>query len=208
MDPIVVIGEGGHSKVVQDLISSSECYQIIAILDDKYEEMVEKNGILYGPISSVHDVLARDGCAKIVIAIGNNHVRARIAQRVRIDDEKFATLIHPSAVISPSACIGSGTVIMPNCVVNAAAKIGSHVIINTGAIIEHDNYVGDYAHISPNVTLTGNVTIEEGAHIGASATVIPGIKVGKWSIVGAGSVVIRDIPDFKKAVGCPTRLLD
>jgi acetyltransferase EpsM len=208
MNSIVVIGEGGHSKVIQDIIFAMGCYQIIAILDDKFKEVHNRDGVLFGPISVVSSIIDRDRNTKLIIAIGNNHVRAEIVERIRVDNEKFATLIHPSAIISPSARIGEGTVIMPNCVVNANAEIGKHVIINTGAILEHDNRIGDYAHISPNATLTGNVKVGEGTHIGASATIIPGIKVGKWSVIGAGSTVIRDIPDFKKAVGCPTRLLD
>ncbi|MFC0297334.1 acetyltransferase [Geobacillus jurassicus] len=208
MNPIVVIGEGGHSKVIQDMIVADGCYQIAAILDDKYQEMHERNGIVYGPISAVCTMIGRNPSMKLIIAIGNNRVRAEIVRRIQVDHEKFGTLIHPSAVISPSARIGEGTVVMPNCVINAHAEIGKHVIINTGAIIEHDNRIGDYAHISPNATLTGNVAIGEGTHIGASATIIPGIKVGKWCVIGAGSTVIRDIPDFKKAVGCPTRFLD
>jgi acetyltransferase EpsM len=208
MVPIVIIGEGGHSKVIQDIIFAIGSYQIVAILDDKYKDVHDQDGILYGPISVVPNIINRERNTKLIIAIGNNQVRAEIVKRIRFDHEKFATLIHPSAIISPSACIGEGTVIMPNCVVNANAEIGKHVIINTGAIIEHDNCIGDYAHISPNATLTGNVTVEEGTHVGASATIIPGIKVGKWSIIGAGSTVIRDIPDFRKAVGCPTRLIE
>ncbi|AMV12440.1 acetyltransferase [Geobacillus thermoleovorans] len=208
MNRIIVIGEGGHSKVVQDIIAADGRYQIAAILDDKYQEMHEWNGIVYGPISAVSPMIDRNPSTKLIIAIGNNQVRAEIAKCIQVSDEMFATLIHPSAAISPSARIGEGTVVMPNCVVNAHAVIGKHVIINTGAIVEHDNRIGDYAHISPNATLTGNVVIGEGTHVGASATIIPGIKVGKWSIIGAGSTVIRDIPDFKKAVGCPTRFLD
>ncbi|AOL35913.1 MULTISPECIES: acetyltransferase [Geobacillus] len=208
MNPIVVIGEGGHSKVIQDIIFAVGGYQIIAILDDKYKDVYNRDGVLYGPISVVLSIINRDRNTKLIIAIGNNQVRAEIVKRIGVDNKKFATLIHPSAIISPSARIGEGTVIMPNCVVNANAEIGKHVIINTGAIVEHDNRIGDYAHISPNATLTGNVAVGEGTHIGASATIIPGIKVGKWSVIGAGSTVIRDIPDFKKAVGCPTRLLD
>ncbi|ADI28209.1 acetyltransferase [Geobacillus sp. C56-T3] len=208
MNPIVVIGQGGHSKVVQDMIAADGRYQIVAILDDKYQEMNERDGMVYGPVSVVSDLIDEDPDVKLIIAIGNNRVRADIVERIQVDHERFATIIHPSAVISPSARIGAGTVVMPNCVVNAHAEIGKHVIINTGAIVEHDNRIGDYAHISPNATLTGNVVIGEGAHVGAAATVIPGIRIGSWSLIGAGSVVIRDILDGKKAVGCPARLLE
>lgn len=208
MNPIIVIGEGGHSKVVQDIIWVEGRYRIVAILDDKHEKIHHRRGIVHGPTSAAFNIFNGNQDVKFIIAIGNNRVRAKIAKQIEGNGGSFAAVVHPSAIISPSACIGEGTVVMPNCVINANTEIGRHVIINTGAIVEHDNYIGDYAHISPNATLTGNVTIGEGAHVGASATIIPGIKVGKWSTIGAGSTVIRDIPDFKKAVGCPTRLLD
>jgi acetyltransferase EpsM len=207
MNPIVVIGEGGHSKVIQDIITAMGTYKIIAILDDKYEDIQKRDGILYGPISAVSNLANEDESVKFIVAIGSNQVRLEIVKRVRLQKERFATLIHPSAIISPSVRIGEGTVVMPNCVINANTEIGKHVIINTGAIVEHDNHISDYVHISPNATLTGNVSVGEGTHIGASATVIPGIKIGEWSIVGAGSTVIRDIPPFSKAVGSPTRLI-
>lgn len=208
MNPIVVIGEGGHSKVIQDIIAAVNNYKIVAILDDKYEDVQKREGILYGPISEVSSITNEDNNIKFIVAIGNNHVRWEIVKRIGLQKERFATLIHPSAIISPSANIGEGTVVMPNSVINASTKIGEHVIINTGAIVEHDNHIDDYAHISPNATLTGNVSVGKGTHIGASATVIPGIKIGEWSIIGAGSTVIRNIPGFSKAVGSPTRLLN
>jgi acetyltransferase EpsM len=208
MYPIVVIGEGGHSKIIQDIIAAVNTYKIVAILDDKYEDVQEREGILYGPISAVSSITNEDENIKFIVAIGNNQVRSEIVKKIGLPNNRFATLIHPSAIISPSACIGEGTVVMPNCVISANAKIGKHVIINTGAIVEHDNHISDYAHISPNATLTGSVSVGEGTHIGASATVIPGIIIGEWSIVGAGSTVIRDIPSFSKAVGSPTRLIN
>jgi acetyltransferase EpsM len=207
MNPIVVIGEGGHSKVIQDIIAAVNNYKIVAILDDKYGDVQKREGILYGPIAAVFNIANEDENIRFIVAIGNNQVRSEIVKRIGLPKERFATLIHPSAIISPSVSIGEGTVVMPNCVINANTEIGKHVIINTGAIVEHDNYISDYAHISPNATLTGNISVGEGTHIGASATVIPGIKIGEWSIVGAGSTVIRDIPPFSKAVGSPTRLI-
>jgi acetyltransferase EpsM len=208
MNPIVVIGEGGHSKVIQDIITAVNDYKIVTILDDKYEDVQKRAGIFYGPISAVSSIINEYKNIKFIVAIGNNQFRSEIVNRIGLSKERFATLIHPTAIISPTARIGEGTVVMPNCVINANTEIGKHVIINTGAIVEHDNHISDYAHISPNATLTGNVTVGEGTHIGASATVIPGIKIGEWSIVGAGSTVIRDIPPFSKAVGSPTRFIN
>jgi acetyltransferase EpsM len=201
---VIVIGNGGHSKVIQEMILASR-YEVMAILDDKYENEYTKQGILYAPISTLGFLLESN--VKVVIAIGNNAIRKKIVQQLDLQKDQYVSVIHPKAVISPTAKIKNGTVIMANAVINAEAKIGEHCIINTGTIIEHENEIGDYAHISPNATLTGNVSVGEGVHVGASASIIPGVEVGTWSVVGAGSTVIKNVPPNSVAVGCPTRVV-
>ncbi|WP_456277299.1 acetyltransferase [Bacillus sp. AK128] len=203
---IIIIGNGGHSKVVQDIIHMNKDYKLIAILDDQINSSRTENEIIYAPLSFIHYLSNEE--TKVLIAIGSNQVRKRITEQLELKEDRYITVIHPSAIISPSAKIGSGTVIMPNAVVNSGAYIGNHCIINTASVIEHDNHIEDFAHISPNATLTGNVKIEEGVHIGAAATVIPGKTVGSWSTVGAGSTVINDIQPLKTVVGSPTRIIN
>lgn len=203
---VILIGNGGHSRVIQDMIRAHSHIKIYAILDDRNESESLINGIIHAPLSSLDRLLESD--TKIIVAIGSNQVRRTIVERLNLSSETFLSVVHPSAIISPSAVIGNGTVIMPSTVVNANTIVGDHCIVNTGALIEHDNRVSSYSHISPNATLTGNVTVGEGVHIGASATIIPGIEIGEWSIIGAGSTVIRNIPSNSKAVGSPTRNID
>jgi acetyltransferase EpsM len=201
---ICIIGQGGHSKVIIDIINSLNEYDIIAHIDDKFSAIEKKGSIIYGPIS-LSKQLAKDAEVKFIIAIGDNKIRKGIAEKLNLKVDKFATLIHPSAIISPSAHIGFGTVIMPLVVVNAYSFIGNHVILNTSSVIEHDNQISNYVHISPNSTLTGLVKVKEGTHIGASVTVIPQIQIGKWSIIGAGTTIIRKVEDYKKIVGNPPK---
>jgi acetyltransferase EpsM len=203
---IVVIGQGGHSKVIRDIILSSH-HQIIGYLDDRYDQLKEEGSIFYGPVSAANEIIECFGDVKFVIAIGNNQVRKAISDRLGLDDSSYATLLHQTAVVSPTATLGYGTVVMANAVINADARIGNHAIINTGAIVEHDNGIGDYVHISPKAILTGSVTIEDGTHIGAAAVLIPQTKVGAWSIIGAGTTVINDLPPYCTAVGNPARVI-
>lgn len=203
---IIVLGNGGHSKVIQDMISTLKNYTLRAVLDDKYLKEVEERGILYGPFSSLTHLLNEQ--VKVVIAIGNNSVRKKLADSIPLRPSQYASIVHPTAVVSSSASIGSGTVVMPYAVIHAEASIGRHCIINTGAIIEHENKLGDYVHISPGAVLTGNVSVEEGAHVGASAAVIPGMDIGSWSVVGAGSTVITPIPSYCTAVGTPAKVME
>ncbi|MCA1061468.1 acetyltransferase [Rossellomorea aquimaris] len=202
---VVIIGNGGHSKVVQEMVIR-QGYSIHAIVDDKYGSERVIDGIVYAPLNSIHKM--RDKEMKVVVAIGHNMVRMHVVSKLKLPSEQYLTVIDPTAVVSNSAAVGCGTVVMPQAVINADAQIHDHCIINTGAVIEHDNSVWDYSHISPRATLTGNVTIDEGVHIGAGATVIPGMNIGEWSIIGAGATVIRSVPAYCKAVGTPARIIN
>lgn len=202
---IIIIGDGGHSKVIQEIIQSIKGYKIVAILDDRYSHVTEIEGIVYSPLYYFKHMMTQQ--TKVIIAIGNNQVRKKIVQRLQLPLDAYLPLIHPTAFVSPSAKIGFGTVVMPGAFITAKVKIGNHAIINTGAIVEHESRLADYVHLSPNATLTGNVSVDEGVHIGASATVIPSITIQEWSTVGAGATVIRHIPAYSKAVGCPARLI-
>lgn len=205
MIKIVIMGDGGHSKVVTDLVLASPNISLIAKLDDRHNKVFEEQGVIRGPVSYLKKIL--DPEIKLVFGIGSNQVRQDLAAKLGIPVASFISLVHPSAVISPSASVGKGTVIMPGVVVNADASIGDHVILNTGCVVEHDCVVGDYAHISPSATLTGGVKIGEGAHVGAGASVIPLKAVGEWAAVGAGATVITDIPNRATAVGVPARVI-
>ncbi|MEH7308402.1 acetyltransferase [Neobacillus drentensis] len=203
---IVVIGRGGHSKVIADMILSDQENDIVGYLDDKYDNVGLFENIYCGPISSATQLVEHFYDLKFVIAIGDNKVRQSIVQKLNLPDETYLSVIHKSAVISLSAKIDIGTVVMPHTVINADTRIGVHSIINTGSVIEHDCIIGDYSHICPGTTLTGTVQIGEGGYIGAGATIIPNIKVGDWAIVGAGATVITDIPAHCTAVGIPAKI--
>ena len=205
---IVIIGGGGHSKVIKDIILSNKNLSIFGYLDDKHIDKRIHNGLFLGPISYANEIVRQQNDIRFVIAIGNNLLRKQIAQRLNLQDDMFITLIHSTAIVSCTCQIDVGTVIMPNTVINSDSIIGKHVIINTGAVVEHDNVIGDFVHVSPNATLTGSVKVGEGSHVGAGATVIPNVEIGEWSIIGAGATVIHDIPANKTAVGTPTKIIN
>lgn len=202
-----MIGAGGHSKVIRDIILSYGNYEIIGHLDDMYEQLKVEGGIYFGPTSAAVKLMDEHADTKFVIAIGNNRTRKLIMERLAIPIHRYITLIHKQAVVSLSAKIGVGTVVMPGAIINADADIGNHVIVNTGAIVEHDNKVKDFAHISPNAVLAGSVIVGTGVHIGVGVNVIQNITIGDWSIIGAGATVICDIVANCTAVGIPARVI-
>lgn len=206
MKRIALIGQGGHAKVIKDMIYANKHFKIIAFFDDKYQSLDKHEEIYYGPISSI-PILMKEVEFKLIIAIGNNVVRKKIVEQLHFNDDCYESVIHHTAVISESATIGRGTVIMPNVIINADTIIGRHAIVNTASVVEHDNCIGDFVHIGPNATLTGTVTIDDGTQIGAGATIIPNLVIGNWSMIGAGATVIHNIPSRCTAVGLPAKII-
>ncbi|MDO4608893.1 MAG: acetyltransferase, partial [Clostridia bacterium] len=160
---LIIIGAGGHGKVIAD-IALKIGYKEISFLDDNAKGECFNLSIV-GTIDYVTTL--NDRKTDFVIAVGNSSIRKKIAENY---DVNWVTLIHPSAVIATNVEIGKGTTIMAGAVINPDAKIGEHCIINTSAVIEHDNVIENYVHISPNATLGGTVTVGESTHIGIGAT--------------------------------------
>lgn len=181
-------GASGHAKVIIDILNANGI-KIEGLVDDN----PEITDLLGYPVSHQYT-----GYSPLIISIGNNTIRKMIAEKISAD---FATAIHPTAVISPAATVGDGSVVMQGAIVQSCAKIGKHCIINTGASVDHECIIEDYVHVSPHATLCGNVHVGEGSWIAAGSVVLPGIKIGKWSVIGAGSVVSKNIPDGVLAVG-------
>lgn len=196
------LGNGGHSKVIKDIIDASSDYVIAGFLDNKFSSYEENDKYFYDNLDNIQ-LYKEDYC--FCLAIGNNFIRNKLFEEMKLDKNQFPTLIHPTSSISPSAQIDFGTVVMPNAVINANTKIGKHVIINSGAVIEHDNIIDDYVHISPNATLAGNVVIGECSHIAIGASILPQIKIGRNCIVGAGATVINEVNDKQIVVGTPAK---
>jgi acetyltransferase EpsM len=204
MKKLILVGGGGHGKVVLDVMMAQGEYMLAGIGDDKYTQTFTHNGVPYGSIDNMVELL-KDDDYQLFIAIGSNRSRHAVMKRIGFPESKYAVLIHPRATIGNGVTIGRGSVVMAGAVINYGAQIGNHCIINTGAIIEHENTIDSFAHISPSAALGGDVTIEVGVHIGIGAKVIEGKTIGAWSTLGAGAVAITDIPDQCTAVGVPAK---
>lgn len=191
-----LFGASGHGKVVAEAAESAGI-PIRGFVD----ENPSLSTIWDYPVSTK---LPPDG-AEIVISVGNNLTRKKIA--TRFPSLKFKNIIHSFSSVSPRAQIEEGTVVLSGVSVNSGVKIGKHCILNTNSSVDHDCELGDFVHISPNAALAGDVKVGEGTHIGMGACVIQGIKIGKWAVIGAGTVVIQDIPDFVVVVGNPGRII-
>lgn len=195
---LIIIGAGGHGKVIAD-IALKKGYTDIVFADD--------NAVGYCmdfPIICTNTNLEQqnDGNTDFVIAVGNNEIRKTIAEQHNLN---WVTLIHPSAQIGANVKIGVGTVVMAGAVINSCAIIGKHCIINTCAVVEHDNIINNYVHISPNAALGGTVCVGEGTHIGIGASVKNNIEICKNCTIGAGTVVVDNITESSTYTGIPAR---
>lgn len=195
---VVVLGAGGHAKVVVSTLRAAG-YRVTGLFDDdsaKWGTKVAGVGVL-GPLM--------DAVGQGVIGIGQNCMRRRIAESSR--HMVWVTVVHPSAYVDPTARLGAGTVIFAGAVVQPDIVIGNHAIVNTGATVDHDCDIGDFVHVAPGCHLAGGVIAEEGVFAGLGSAVIPGIRLGAWSTLGAGSVVTRDVLPGATVVGVPARVL-
>jgi len=220
-------GASGHGMVIKDILNANGV-KVEAFVDDN----PNVNECYGRPV--LHDAT---GLSPMIVSIGVNKIRKAVVERLIAESEKlkaeslsngtlssklstlsssdgsklptlsFATAIHPSAIVSPSAKIGEGTVVMAGAIINAEATIGKHCIVNTGASIDHECVIEDYCHIAPGVNVSGDTHIGEGTWVGVGSCIIQGIHIGKNCFIGAGSVVVKDIPDNVVAYGNPCRVV-
>lgn len=204
---IVILGAGGHGKVVMDVVTKAG-FSVLAFLDDASEK---HDQIIYGVrILGNFDQL-KELTQKLplgaVIAVGDNFIREKAYKKAQETGVTMITAVHPDAYVHSSVEIGPGTVVMPKSVINIDAKIGENCIINTGAIVEHDCIIDNHTHIASGAKLSGGVKAGENVLIGAGAVVLPEVSIGKNSTVGAGSVVLHDVPDHTIVAGNPARII-
>ena len=200
-DNIVVLGAGGHAKVVIATVSAAGG-KVMAVYDDDEAWWGRKIlGVpIEGPISS-----EQIGSTPAIIAIGRNRARQSIAERLHA---QWISVCHPDTTVHSSVSLGHGTVIFAGAVVQPDTTIGAHSIINTAASLDHDCIIGDFVHVGPGAHLCGGVTVDEGVLLGVGAKVAPNVKVGAWSTAGAGAVCVLDVPGNTTVVGVPARPIE
>jgi UDP-perosamine 4-acetyltransferase len=205
-EAVVIVGSGGHAKVVIELVRAEGKYQIRGCVGLVESGFVLDDVPILGTDSVLPTVLAKDA-KKAFVAIGDNRLRLRLLAQVSEMGFGLINAVSPNAVVSPSATLGRGIAIMAGAVINASAQIGDGAIINTNAGVDHDCRIGTGAHIGPGSAVAGNVEVGRESFLGAGTCVIPGVRIGSRTIIGAGSVVTRDIPDDVTAMGAPANII-
>ena len=203
----LIIGAGGHGKVVLDILQQDPNIEVAGFIDDDVSKHGKRiNGIrVFGGFSIIQEIF--DEIDSGIVGIGDNPVRAVFFKKMQDIGLDAVTAIHPRAVIAGTAKIGSGTVVAANAVINPDVVIEDNCIINTSATIDHDCLIAGHVHVSPGANIAGNVSIGKYSHIGIGASVVNGIVIGQNATVGAGAVVIEDVPDNAVVAGVPAKII-
>ncbi len=202
---IILVGYSGHGLVVADT-----AFENMLNVIGYTEKSINNNNpykleYLGDESSSNFDLWHLD--VDFILGIGDNILREKIYNLIIKKGKKVISLMNSTASISSFATIGEGVFINRNVIVNTLANIGNNVILNTGCIIDHECEIQESVHVAPGAVLAGNVRVGAGTFIGANAIVKQGVVIGENVIVGAGTVVLNDIPNDKKIVGNPGRIL-
>jgi UDP-perosamine 4-acetyltransferase len=201
---VVVLGAGGHAKVVVELIRAQGRYDVVGCTDPA----PERGDVVGAPILGSDDILPdlyAQGVRHCFVALGDNQLRMKVARRVASLGFELINAISPNAIVSPTARLGHGVAVMAGAVINAATVVEDLAIINTHSVVDHDCQIGEAAHVAPRAALAGGVRIGPLAFVGAGATIVPGVSVGESSIIGAGATVISNLGPNLVAVGVPAR---
>jgi sugar O-acyltransferase (sialic acid O-acetyltransferase NeuD family) len=207
MKPVILIGGGGHAKVVASTLMELKI-PILGFVDPD----TSKSTLLGLPRLGTEDAVLTHPPDSILLAQGLGStrptpLRAKVFDHFKSLGYSFITPVHPAATVATDVEIGEGTVIFAGVIIQPGTRIGPNCILNTRCSIDHDCLIGPHNHIAPGATLSGSITTGPNTHIGAGATLIQGLTLGENVLVGAGSVVLRQIPSNTTVFGIPARTL-
>jgi acetyltransferase EpsM len=208
---VAIACAGLHAGVLIETLELSGLSGVTLFDDDRHLSGSFRHGtIIRGTLADLESSFREGDIDSAMIGTANvRHldVRRRIFDRLQQLGLAFATAIHPTAFVSPSASFGEGSFAGPMVVVHSRSSVGRNVCIYSGSTVDHDNRIEDDVFLGPGVHTAGEVTIEAGAYLGPGAVVTSGCRIGRGSIIGAGAVVLTDIPPRSFAVGTPATVL-
>ena len=206
MKKILVVGAGGHSRVVISTLEEIGIFNVVGVFDPNFNNQQEKilGYTLLGPPSAISNYSPDEH--SIALAIGSNSIRRKVFEAFNMYD--FPNIIHPLACVSPSATLGKGNFVAPFAHIGPKAKLGSHNILNTFSNVEHESVIGDFCQLGPGSVICGRCCLHNDIFVGANATVIENLSLATSVIIGAGSVIIRSVTSSSSVlVGVPGRPL-
>lgn len=209
MKKIIIIGSGGHAKVILSEIFLLKNFKIIGFVDDylPVNSVVdrENNLLNLGKIKDLKTIADKNTFG--IVGVGENHIRKKIVNKIKKIKKNFkwAKIVSKNAVIAKKVTIGEGTAIIPGSVINTGTKIGKHCIVNTRSSVGHDNYFSNYSSCGPGSTIGGGVFIGESSYLGIGCTVAHGVKIEDNTVIGGHSFVNKDCKKNSVYFGVPAK---
>ena len=200
MKKVIIIGASGHSAEITDYITHYNnsvapelCFDVVGYIDDNKESY--NNYSFLGPyIGTIKDhEVSLD--AEYIMGIANIQFRRTIIQNFLEKGARFATLIHPSAIVSPSAIVGEGCLVAHNASIGAKARVGNFNMLNSRCTIGHDSILGDFNFIGPQVVLSGFTKVGNNNMFGVNSATIPTIEIGDNNTIAAGMIITKTVKD-------------
>lgn len=201
----VVIGSGGHARSVISLIKAQGHFQVAGVLS--VESVVAAGekicGVdLLGDLELLSD-LSANGVVNAHLALGSGYERRKYSKLLWSQGFIIPKLIHPSALVDPTAVLEEGVQIFANTYIGPLVEIREGALINTGTVIEHETKIGAFTTVSPSVTVAGRSSIGSDVFVGVGANVADKLEIGDGATIGAGSTVLSNIQDGVLAFGTP-----
>ena len=206
---LVVLGGGGHARVVIQAAQSRPTeWNVVGYVDPNTRDASRLGARYLGEDEARVAADPTFAKCRFVLGIGSTFqagARREIVQRVKLPADRWATVIHARAIVSPTAVIGPGTVVLAGAMVNANASVGAHCIVNSGAILEYDSVLGAYVHAAPAVVVAARAKIGEGSYLGIGCRIRERLTLGDNVKVGMGAVVLRSVPSDRVVIGVPAK---
>lgn len=207
--PLLLLGAAGLAREVLAAVRSGPPrWQVVGALDDDVTRRgTEIDGVaVLGPVDAVADH-PRAAVVACVASARNPGGRLALARRLRLPDDRWATVVHPSAAVPVGTTLGPGTVLLANSVITAPLRVGAQVLAMPHVLLTHDDEIADGVTLAGRATLAGGVRIGEAAYCGQGALVRENVTIGPRAVVGMGSVVLEDVPAGEIWAGNPARRL-
>lgn len=202
---VYIVGAGTYGEVMLELAQILG-FNVKGFFDED-ESKINKNVMgktVIGKFSDLDSTKIKGN--KFIVAIGNNAARLNLMSKINKFGGQTPTLIHPTAVISPSAEIGYGVYIHANAYIWSNAKIGNYCIVSPNVVIAHHTSIGEACLISTLSGVGASIKVENLVFIGMGSTIVTGVtKIGSNTIIGAGAVLLNDAESNSIYVGIPAK---
>lgn len=209
---VAIVGAGGLARQILDAIDACQD----AGQDLAAAGFIDENAALWGTTINERPVLggfdwfdagAGQGPVRVIVGIGSPDVRKRVVAQATRLGLAFHTVVHPTAVISRYAALGSGVAVLAGAVVESQARLGDHVVVNKLCSIGHDTTIGEFCTLAPGALIAGNVDMGPGVDVGIGAATIQGIRIAEGAVVGGQAMVVKDVPADATVVGVPAKVI-